>query len=147
MSMTQSQSLDAGWYQDPQSPPGVVRYWDGQQWTPYIRGAAAAPAPAGDQQTGALIGFGLFALAAIGAGIAMFTNVSLLTGTGTVWTGVVIACVAAVGAMIFHRLRSIRLWVRVVCGILAGLAIASAAYDENQLQQRRDEINQIVNNP
>jgi hypothetical protein len=102
--MTQSQSVAAGWYQDPESPPGVVRYWDGLQWAPYIRGAAATPAPAKD--TGALIGFGLFALAAIGAGIAMFTSVSLLTGTGTVWMGAVMACVAAVGAVIFHRMRS-----------------------------------------
>jgi hypothetical protein len=94
-----------------------------------------------------LIGFGLFALAAIGAGIAMFTSPSLLTGTGAVWTGAVIACVAAIGALIFHRIRSIRLSLRVVCGVLAVLAIASAVYDENQLQQKRDEINQILNNP
>jgi Protein of unknown function (DUF2510) len=144
--MTQPQSTAAGWYQDPQSPPGVMRYWDGLQWTPQTRGAAA-PAQTGDQQTGALIGFGLFALAALGAGIALFTHVSLLTGTGTVWMGVVIACVAAIAAVIFYRLRRINLGVLVVCVILAVLAIASAVYDENQLQQRRDEINQIVNNP
>jgi hypothetical protein len=93
--MTQQQ-LPAGWYQDPQSPPGVMRYWDGNQWTPHLQGGMSSPGQ--DRQTRALIGFGLFALAAVGAAIALFTNVSLLTGTGTVWTGTAIALVAAVGA-------------------------------------------------
>src|SRR5690242_16357782 len=29
-----------GWYPDPQQP-GIQRYWDGQQWTPYTQGASS----------------------------------------------------------------------------------------------------------
>lgn len=37
----------AGWYQDPQRPPGHLRYWDGHQWTEH---RAARPQPAARRQ-------------------------------------------------------------------------------------------------
>jgi hypothetical protein len=141
--MTQQPPVPAGWYQDPHSPPGVTRYWDGLQWTSYVQGGLNAPGQ--DRQTTALIGFGLFALAALGAGIALFTNVSLLTGTGTVWTGTAIAIVAAIGGVML-RWR-LALAVRIVCAVLAIAALASAIYDEHQLQVKRDQLNQILNSP
>jgi membrane protease YdiL (CAAX protease family) len=34
-----------GWFPDPWNP-GLVRYWDGRQWTPSVAGPPAAPTPA-----------------------------------------------------------------------------------------------------
>lgn len=34
--------LPAGWYQD---PSGVVRWWDGQQWTQHVQGAPMMQQP------------------------------------------------------------------------------------------------------
>lgn len=141
--MTQPPPLPAGWYQDPHSPPGVTRYWDGLQWTSYVQGRLSATGE--DRQRAALIGFGLFALAALGAGIALFTNVSLLSGTGIVWTGTVIAIVAATGGVMFRQ--RVALGVRIVCVLLAIAALAGAIYDEHELRVQRDQLNQILNSP
>jgi hypothetical protein len=57
-----------------------------------------------------LIGFGLFALAAIGAGNCHVHKRVAAEGHRHRLDGAVIARVAAIGGMIFHRLRSISLW-------------------------------------
>ncbi|WP_194793089.1 DUF2510 domain-containing protein [Raineyella fluvialis] len=36
-------STQAGWYPDPSGAPGMLRYWDGVQWTPAVRRAPSAP--------------------------------------------------------------------------------------------------------
>ena len=35
-------AVDPGWYQDAYAP-GVLRWFDGEQWTPHTRSAAAGP--------------------------------------------------------------------------------------------------------
>jgi len=82
------------------------------------------------------------ALSLVGTVLACFTSVSLLTGTTTVWVGVALAVVAAVAAL---ALRLVGLWLKVIACVLAVAAIASAIYDEVQLQHKRDQIERIVN--
>jgi hypothetical protein len=133
--------LQPGWYRDQY---GVMRWWDGHQWTAHVAPPPPPPPPASDQ-TGQIIAFGLIALAVIGTAIALFTNVSVVSGTGTVWVGAAVAAVASVGAFMFSR--RVGVGVRITCAILAVLAIVGAVYDEHQVQQKRDEINQIFNTP
>lgn len=76
----------------------------------------------------------------IGAALALFTNVSLLTRTGTVWTGAAMTLVAAVGVMVF---RQVSWGIKILCIVLAVAAVASGIYDEVQLQHKRDEISRI----
>lgn len=130
--------MQPGWYPDPFGQ-AEQRWWDGHQWTPGTHGRSSH-----SRQVGLVAGLGALALAVVGAALAMFTNVSLLTGTGTVWTGAALTIVAAVGALI---VKHVRLGLKVTCVILAVLAIASGVYDEVQLQHKRDQLNNILNNP
>lgn len=58
------------------------------------------------------------------------------------WTGVAIAHVAAVvGRFVRHSPPS---WVRVVAILAALLSLANVLYPENQLDEKRQEINQII---
>jgi hypothetical protein len=46
--MSGDASAPAGWYDDPDSP-GIVRYWDGTEWT---ERRAPRPAPTGNRTPG-----------------------------------------------------------------------------------------------
>ena len=131
-----------GWYPDVQQP-GQVRWWDGSQWTVHTQlPAPMAAQPIADQQHVATgVTLGVLALAIIGGYLANFTDVSLLTGTGEVWLGVVLTVVAAIGAFVLRRWA--RLWVRIVALIIVALSIASGVYDEVQLQHKRDQLSNL----
>ena len=134
--------VQPGWYPDPSGPIGAQRWWGGQRWTDHFV-PPAPPRPAGQDQAAAFVKFALIALGLVGAGIAMFTEVSVASGTGLVWTGAILAGVGAIGAAMFQRYVG---WgVRIVCILLALAAIGSAMYDQHQVQQKRNEINQILN--
>ena len=82
-------------------------------------------------------------LALAGAAIALFTSVSLLSGMDQVILGAVLACVGA-GIACACKLRP---FVIAVCLVLAGLAVWTAVSDEQQLDQRRQEIQNVFNTP
>lgn len=63
-------------------------------------------------------------------------SVSLITGSGPVWTGV---AVVAAGTAVAFFLRAAT-WVRVVAALLLALSLANALYIENELSDKRDEL-------
>jgi multidrug transporter EmrE-like cation transporter len=74
--------------------------------------------------------------------IMSMQSVSLLTGTGTLWTGAAIASAAAVGAVVLRD--HLRTWVRVVAILVAVIAVSNVIYLEHQLDQKREEIQHIL---
>ena len=75
-------------------------------------------------------------------GIVMsMQSVSLITGSGPIWTGV---AVVAAGTAVAFFLRA-AMWVRVVAALVLALALANALYIENQLSHKRDEITHMFN--
>jgi len=68
-------------------------------------------------------------------------SVSLITGSGPVWTGV---AVVAAGTALAFFLRAAT-WVRIVAALVLALALANALYIENQLSHKRDEITHMFN--
>jgi hypothetical protein len=77
------------------------------------------------------------------------TSASLLTGTGTQWTGFALAALAAVGSVI----ATVLLWKRLHLGLaianivvptlIALLAFASVIYLEIQLEEKRQDLESI----
>ena len=128
----------AGWYPDPKMAQ-TQRYWDGEKW-----GDNVAPMPntsAASSSSGSsplLIGL-VLAGSAIGVVMAM-QSASLLTGTGTLWTGVAIAG----GAGILGWVVKVPIGVRILAGIAVVLAFANASSVESQLDKNRQEINHLV---
>ena len=80
-------------------------------------------------------------LVAIGLVMSM-QSVSLLTGTGPVWTGV---GVVAAGTAVAFFMRATK-WVRVVAALCLAFSLFNAFYMEKQLSDKRNEISQIFNN-
>lgn len=74
-------------------------------------------------------------------------SASLLTGTGTNWTGAVISIIAVVLATLALVLLKAPLWTTIVTGavglLLAVLSVASVIYLEVQLEERRQEISDL----
>jgi len=134
-------AVPPGWYPDPDSA-NIDRWWDGGEWTSHRR--PAAPTGSGGN-TGTdvrqVVGFLCLALGLVGAGMALFIEVSILTGTGMVWTGAVLAAVGAIGAGVLRA----KIGTRIVCLLLAILAVASAAYDQHELNEKRHQLEQILN--
>lgn len=63
-------------------------------------------------------------------------SVSVMTGSGPVWTGV---AVVAAGTAVAFFLRAAKA-VRVVAAVVLVLSVANALYIENELNHKRDEI-------
>jgi len=68
-------------------------------------------------------------------------TVSLMSGSGTVWTGVAIVGGGAAAAF-FLRARP---WVRVVAVIVLALALLNALYIEHQMSEKRSELTRVFN--
>ena len=66
-------------------------------------------------------------------------SVSLLTGSGQVWTGV---AVVAAGTAVAFFLRAAT-WVRVVAALVLALSLANAFYIEHELSNKRDELTHV----
>jgi hypothetical protein len=69
-------------------------------------------------------------------------SVSLLTGSGPVWTGV---AVVAGGTAVAFFLRAAG-WVRVIAAVLLALSLANAFYIEKQLSDKRNELTHMFDN-
>ena len=130
-----------GWYPHPEMID-TQRYWDGSAWTDHI--APMGSKSAGDQRSApSSQAYVVVVLAGAAIGVIMaMQSASLLTGTGTQWTGVAIAAAAAIIARVVRG--SIPTWVRVVAVLAALVALANVLYLENQLDQKRQEIQQIL---
>jgi hypothetical protein len=129
-----------GWYPDP-SDPGRQIYWNGTAWggPPQPPGPASlAPPPPADRSNDSrktFAGIGVCVLAVIGLFMSM-QDVSLMTGTGPVWTGVaVVGGATALG--FFLRAAPIA---RGLAVLLLLVSLANAFYIENQVSKKRDEI-------
>jgi hypothetical protein len=129
----------AGWYPDP-SDPGRQIYWNGTAWGGPVQPAGVtSSAPA--NSTKPAVAIGVCVLVAIGIVMSM-QSVSLLSGSGPIWTGV--GFVAA-GTAIAFFLRAAT-WVRVVAALCLAFALLNAFYMEKQLSDKRNEISQIFDN-
>lgn len=105
--------------------------------------ASLAPPPGSDRSSDSrktFAGIGVAVLAVIGLFMSM-PSVSLMTGTGPVWTGVaVVGGATALG--FFLRAAPIA---RGFAVLLLLVSVANAFYIENQLSQTRDEISRMFN--
>ncbi len=89
----------------------------------------------------AAVAIGVCVLVAIGLLMSM-QSVSLMTGTGPIWTGV--GFVAAGTAVAFFMRATT--WVRVVAAVCLAVVLFNAFYMEQQLSEKRNEISQIFDN-
>jgi hypothetical protein len=117
------------------------RYWDGNAWTDHIA-PMTAQSP-GKMTASTSQGYVVLVLAGSAFGLIMaMQSASLLTGTGTQWTGVAIAVAAGIISRVVRE--SIPTWVRVVAVLAALVALTNVLYLENQLDEKRQEIEQIL---
>ncbi|MEW2481433.1 DUF2510 domain-containing protein [Mycobacterium sp. NPDC049093] len=126
-----------GWYPDP-SDPGNRIYWNGTSWS----GPASGPTATDKANSGkqAAVAAGVCVLVVIGLVMSM-QSVSLLTGSGPVWTGV---AVVAAGTAVAFFLGAAK-WVRIVAAVLLALALVNAIYIENEMSNKRNEISRMFN--
>lgn len=130
----------AGWYPHP-TMAATQRYWDGEGWTENIAPIPTPQAlPPSRQQTSQILVAALVAGTVIGL-VMSLQSASLLTGTGTIWTGVAITVGSAIVTWIVSGLPT---WVRVICVVAALIAISNAVSVESQLEDKRQEINEIL---
>lgn len=125
----------AGWYPDPKMA-GTQRYWDGERWTD--NAAPLQPPPQGGVSPQLIAGL-VVAASVVGA-ILSQQSVTVMSGSGIVWTG---AAICAGAAVVTWVVRSTPAWARGVCILLAILAIASAFAVEGELNDRREEISNM----
>lgn len=130
----------AGWYPHP-TMAATRRYWDGEAWTENIAPMDSPPPAATRQDPSKILGAVVLAAAVVGV-IMASQSASLLTGTGTQWTGTAIALGASVIAGLMRR--SIQLWIRILVALAAVFALASVIYLEHQLDHQRQEISNLV---
>lgn len=87
------------------------------------------------------VAIGVGVLIAIGLVMSM-QSVSLLTGSGPIWTGV--AVVAAGTALAFFM--GAATWVRVLAALVLALALLNGFYMEKQISDKREELTKIFDN-
>jgi hypothetical protein len=134
-----------GWYPINEDEDG---YWDGTGWkftrpvrSPATSANAKSPSsspPQSPPPTSNVLIAGIGAASVIGL-VMTFQTVSLMSGTGTIWTGVAIAA----GAAVFAGALKVPVRVRIAAVVLALFAIGNAVSVENQLDEKRQEISDI----
>jgi hypothetical protein len=128
-----------GWYADPHRE-APLRWWDGYKWTQSVSAAAPPPGMSEDpNQSRVLAVIAVWALLVIGTALALFTSVSLLSGTTTVWIGVALATVGVIVAFVTHQGTA----TKVIALVLVAACVSGAVYDEVQLQHKRDQLNNL----
>ncbi|MDQ1199928.1 uncharacterized membrane protein YgaE (UPF0421/DUF939 family) [Rhodococcus sp. SORGH_AS303] len=110
-------------------------YWDGRSWVGPAGPAAAGPTGKGRR---AAANFGAFVLVAIGLLMSM-QSVSLLTGSGPIWTGV---AVIAVGTALAFFLGASTI-VRLLAVLALVLGVVNAVTIENEMSERRGELSRV----
>ncbi|HET7740219.1 MAG TPA: DUF2510 domain-containing protein [Mycobacterium sp.] len=127
-----------GWYPDP-SDPGKQIYWDGNAWGAPVGVRSELDNAKSNKKVAIAIGVGV--LVVIGLVMSM-QSVSLLTGSGPVWTGV--AVVAAGTALAFFM--GAAKWVRVVAALCLAVSLLNGFFIEKQISDKRDELTKIFDN-
>lgn len=125
-----------GWYPDPSDPEKRI-YWDGSAWSGPVRQTDADQSQSNNSRKTA-VALGVCVLVVIGLVMSM-QSVSLLTGSGQVWTGVGVVA-AGTAAAFFLRAAT---WVRIVAALLLTVSLANAFYIENQMSNKRDELTHL----
>jgi hypothetical protein len=122
-----------GWYPDP-SDPGRRIYWDGYAWR-----STPASVPLGADKSGsgkkAAVAVGVGVLVVIGLVMSM-QPVSLMSGSGSVWTGVAVVAAGTAVAFFLHAAT----WVRVIAVLLLVFSLANGLYIEKQMSDKRHEL-------
>ncbi len=133
--------LPPGWYPEPN---GVFqRFWDGQQWTQHT--APYAPARPANSEATVTVPVIAGTVAVVLVIVGMICNnqsVSVAQGSGIVWVG---AALAIGGAVIALSIPGVRTSIKIVTVIAAIIGVANALYVDHQLNQKRDQIQQIIN--
>lgn len=124
-----------GWYPDPSDPNRQI-YWDGTSWSGPLPAPSEAGKPSISKKTAVAVG--VCVLVAIGLVMSM-QSVSLMTGSGHIWTGV--AVVAAGTALAFFMRAAT--WVRIVAALVLALSLANGLYIENEMSKKREELTRI----
>ena len=144
--MTQPPPQYTGWYPYPLDSTKRI-YWDGTAWSgPVLLDASNAPAPSpavtanSDKAKKTGVAIGVLVLAGVGTVMSQ-QSVSLLTGSGQLWTGVAIAGVAAA----LSYFLGAAFWVRVIASICLVSSLFGAIYIETQLSEKRQELSNIFN--
>ncbi len=135
--MTVPPNNPPGWYPDPSNPQKKI-YWDGSAWNGPPAPALADKSGPGKQKA---VGIGVAILTVIGLFMTM-QSVSLMSGSGPLWTGV--GFVAAGTAVAFFMGASKTM--RVIAAICLAIALINVFYMENQLNQKRNELSEIFDN-
>jgi hypothetical protein len=139
--------LPPGWYPDPSSR-AHERYWSGSEWMPSTRPAPRMPdATKGDVEDDvdeapswavpALVM--ALALAVVG-GALQFKSVSLASGDDLLWVGAALAAVGGALAFVGHARSPLK--VLTIC--IVAFCVWNVWQTEKQLQEKRDQIQQIV---
>ncbi|TQK73350.1 DUF2510 domain-containing protein [Nocardioides sp. SLBN-35] len=126
----------AGWYPDPKIA-GTLRFWDGSRWTDNV--APMQPPPGSSGVSPQLLA-GLVVAAAVVGLILSQQSVSVMSGSGIVWTG---AAICAGASIVSWVVKATPTWARAICVIAVFLAVGSAIAVENQLNDRREEISNM----
>lgn len=133
--MTQP-SREPGWYPDPSDPSKNI-YWDGSAWQ-------GSPTSVEADESGSSkkigIAIAVIVLGLVGTVMAQ-QSVSLISGTGQIWTGVAIAGVA----LALSYFLGAAFWVRIIASTCLVFSLFSAVYMETQLSEKRQELRQIFN--
>lgn len=87
------------------------------------------------------IAIGVLVLSVIGLVMSQQT-VSLMSGSGQIWTGVALAGAGTAIAFFMSAPK----WARVIAIICVVAGLANAVYIETQLSEKRAELSEIFNN-
>lgn len=138
--MTAGPNPQPGWYPDPTNPARQL-FWDGATWN-------NQPAAFPSQQAGlpsspnkgrkTAVGLGALVLGVVGLMMSM-QSVSLLTGSGPVWTGVAVVAGGLAAALFLSAAN----WARAVVAVMLVVSLGSAIYIEKQMSDRRDELTHL----
>lgn len=122
----------------------MLRFWDGYGWTEHI--APPPPeVPDGSRSESSdtaktIVGVAAIVPCIIGL-ICTFQTVSLASGMGAIWIGMAIAIGGAVVALATPWTKTA---LKVVCLVLAALAVVNAVDVNNQMNDKRHQIEQIL---
>ncbi|MFG1931743.1 DUF2510 domain-containing protein [Mycobacterium sp. NPDC048908] len=130
--MTAPPNPQPGWYPDPLNP-GKRIYWDGATW-----GEPVGVPDDYSKSKKTAVAIGVCVLAVVGLLMSM-QSVSLMTGSGPVWTGVAVVGVATAIAYFMGAAK----WVRVIACVILALSVLNGFYIENKMSEQRDELTHI----
>lgn len=72
--------------------------------------------------------------------VMQFQSVNLLTGAGVLWIGAALAAGGFVAAFVMK----VPVWMKVVTALVLVACVVNVVYVEHQLNQKRQEIQQII---